>query len=126
MVAITHPAALPLAPRTRRPPGGAAAVYRRRRLAVIGALLVLLALASVGAHTLVDRAAGAAADVGGRRAEPVASVAVAVVVRPGDTAWSIADRLAGGVDPRPLVDAIVAANGGPALVAGQRLEVVLP
>ena len=125
MVAITHPAAFPLAPRTRRPVGGAAAVYRRRRLAVLGALLVLLALASVGAHTLVGRATGAAPDgVGGGTPQPVASVAA--VVGPGDTVWSIAARLADGDDPRPVVDAIVEANGGSSLVAGQRLEVVLP
>lgn len=125
MVAITHPAALPLAPRTGRPAGGAATAYRRRRLAVLGALLVLLALASVGAHTLVGRATGAVpAGVGGRTPQAVASVAV--VVGPGDTVWSIAARLADGDDPRPVVDAIAEANGGSSLVAGQRLEVVLP
>jgi Tfp pilus assembly protein FimV len=32
------------------------------------------------------------------------------VVRQGDTVWSIAERLAPGEDPRPLVDAISAAN----------------
>ena len=33
------------------------------------------------------------------------------VVRPGDTLWGIASRVAGrGADPRPTVDALVAAN----------------
>lgn len=32
------------------------------------------------------------------------------VVRPGDTLWSIAERLDPGSDPRPLVDAIARAN----------------
>ena len=32
------------------------------------------------------------------------------VVRSGDTLWSIAERLAPGRDPRPLVDAISATN----------------
>jgi nucleoid-associated protein YgaU len=33
------------------------------------------------------------------------------LVRPGDTLWAIAERLAPGEDARPLVDAIVDANG---------------
>lgn len=33
------------------------------------------------------------------------------LVRPGDTLWSVAERLAPGEDPRPLVDAIALANG---------------
>lgn len=49
-----------------------------------------------------------------------------VVVRPGDTLWSIARRIAPGRDPRGVVDAIVDANGVEAgsLVPGQTL--VLP
>jgi len=49
-----------------------------------------------------------------------------VVVRPGDTLWLIARRVAPGQDPRGVVDAIVGANGVEAgsLVPGQTL--VLP
>jgi Tfp pilus assembly protein FimV len=44
--------------------------------------------------------------------------------RPGDTFWSLASELAPG-DPRPVVDALVAANGGSsALVVGQ--QVIIP
>ena len=32
------------------------------------------------------------------------------VVRPGDSVWDIAERVAPGTDPRPIVDAIVASN----------------
>jgi nucleoid-associated protein YgaU len=33
------------------------------------------------------------------------------VVRPGDTLWAIASRVAGrGADPRPVVDALIDAN----------------
>jgi LysM repeat protein len=32
------------------------------------------------------------------------------VVEPGDSLWSIAEELAPGSDPRPLVDAIAQAN----------------
>ncbi len=48
-----------------------------------------------------------------------------VVVRPGDTLWSIARRVAPREDPRPLVDAIVAVNhvDPGALVPGQTVVV---
>ena len=115
MVAITHPGALRL---PAAHPWATPAVYRRRRLAVLGLALVLVALASVAVQLLVG---GRAADTPAR---PVARVSV--VVSPGDTVWSIATDLAPTADPRPVVDAIVAANGGSSLVPGQRLELVLP
>ncbi len=40
--------------------------------------------------------------------------------------WSIAEALAPEADPRPLVDAIVEANGGAGLVVGQRLVLDVP
>lgn len=48
-----------------------------------------------------------------------------VVVRPGDTLWAIAERVAPGEDPRPLVDAMAASNDVDpgALVPGQTLVV---
>ena len=114
MVAITHPASLRFAPTGR---STSAAVYRRRRLAVLGLALVLVALVSMALQQLVP-----APTAGDPR--PVALVSV--VVAPGDTVWSIATSLAPDDDPRPVVDAIVAANGGSTLVPGQRLELVLP
>lgn len=47
------------------------------------------------------------------------------VVRPGDSLWTIASRLAPGEDPRALVDAIAAANDVDpgALAPGQALIV---
>ena len=42
--------------------------------------------------------------------EPAQRVRV-YVVRPGDTLWAIATRVAGpGADPRPVVDALIDAN----------------
>ncbi len=47
------------------------------------------------------------------------------IAQPGDTFWALAQELAPGEDPRPVVDRLVAANGGrSALAAGQ--EVVVP
>ena len=47
------------------------------------------------------------------------------VVRPGDTLWSIATRLAPSTDPRIVVDAITSANGlDPSdLVPGHELSI---
>ena len=67
-------------------------------------------------------AAPVAGALGGqRRAIPAARASY--VVRGGDTLWSIAKGLAPGEDPRPLVDAISAANGveAGALAPGQTL-----
>jgi len=57
--------------------------------------------------------------------QPVPAAAGSYVVRRGDTLWSIADRLRPGEDPRPLVDALAAANAvdAAALVPGQVLLV---
>ena len=114
MVAITHPASIRFAPAGQ---STSAALYRRRRLAVLGLALVLVAVLSMALQQLVP--ARSAADP-----RPVARISV--VVAPGDTVWSIATSLAPDDDPRPVVDAIVAANGGSSLVPGQRLELILP
>jgi hypothetical protein len=114
MVAITHPANLRLAAAER---STSAAVYRRRRLAVLGLALVFVAVLSMALQQLVP---------GSDAADPRPVARVSVVVAPGDTVWSIATSLAPDDDPRPVVDAIVAANGGSVLVPGQRLELVVP
>ena len=46
------------------------------------------------------------------------------VARPGDTFWAIAQELAPGQDPRPVVEKLVAANGGLSSIdVGQRLVI---
>jgi len=57
--------------------------------------------------------------------EPAPAAAIGYVVRQGDTLWSIVERLRPGEDPRPGVDAIVAANhlDPGSLVPGQVLLV---
>ena len=98
---------------------------RRRRLAAL-----LLTLALIGAIATAGLAmVGAATSVGPSSPEPVeaplASPAVGktYVVKPGDTLWSIASAIAPGSDPRPVVDALRAANGGPDIQVGQRLTI---
>jgi hypothetical protein len=117
MVAITHPRLL----RLERPGGvsrpASAAVYRRRRLLAVGIAFVVaaLVLALVSSFQPVP---------GVFAGQPAANVTY--VVEDGDTVWSIAESLAPGRDPRPVVDAIVVANGGASIVAGQRLVLELP
>jgi Tfp pilus assembly protein FimV len=52
---------------------------------------------------------------------------VTYVVAPGDTLWSIAQRVAPGQDPRPVVDGLIEANDlGGGLQAGQELSIPVP
>jgi hypothetical protein len=115
-------------------------VYWRRRLLVALAVGLLL----IGGVDLVGRAA---AFVGGRRAPAdqtvgltgidgrsgvPASVAAAAspsavdgetyVVEPGDSLWTIAQKLKPGGDPRPVVDELSRRAGGSALRPGQHLQ----
>ncbi len=89
--------------------------YVRRRLA---ALALGLAVLGWGVPAAARTVAGDAAP--SRPAGPT------YVVRPGDTLWAIALRVAPAEDPRAVVDRIVGANGIDAgsLIPGQAL--VLP
>jgi hypothetical protein len=102
----------------RRP---SAATYRRRR--VVASLLLALAVAGLvlGARQVAGTPGGDPAPAsGGSPAAPVVHV-----VQPGETVWAVARVIQPEGDLRPLVDALVSANGGSAALAvGQRL--VLP
>jgi nucleoid-associated protein YgaU len=88
-------------------------VRRRRTVA-------LLSLAVIGAAWAGPVARGV---TGAPDAEPVSRSSY--VVRPGDSLWDIAERVAPGTDPRPLVDAIVESNhlDPSSLTPGQRLVI---
>jgi LysM domain len=106
----------PFAGLTGRTPTRSTFVRRR-----VGALTFVVALVvsvgSVAQHGLADR--------GGDPAS-VSTIGrpVSYEVQPGDTLWSIAERLYPGSDIALVVDALVSLNGGTSLDVGQR--VLLP
>jgi hypothetical protein len=115
-------------PRRRQP--SARVVCRRRQVA--GALLILVALFAAYAVGIV----GADTSRLGRGSRPAPQPdgqvltstrhagQIVYVVEPGDTVWSIARRLQGRGEIRPLVDRLVAQEHGRTLQPGDRL--VLP
>jgi hypothetical protein len=105
----------PMEHRTTRQPS---VVYRRRRV-VAGALALAVAWAGVGLGSeVLGRMTGTDGGLSpvGASGEPVP-----YVVQPGDTWWDLAASVAPGEDPRPVVDALIEANGGAALQVGQRI-----
>jgi hypothetical protein len=95
---------------TARVRARAKAQVRRRRAGLALVSLAVIAMTLMG---------GGAAPASKPSAPP------AVVVRPGQTLWDLAERYAPeGVDPRSYVDAVVQLNdlGGQPLAAGQRLR----
>jgi hypothetical protein len=115
-----HPRPVPVE-RRRRLPDRATRV-RRRRLAVLVVALALVGMLLLAGQALVSltRAGPSSGpepvSVGD---EPVAGQRY--VVQPGDTLWSIAADIAPGSDPRPVVDALRAANGDASLEVGEVL-----
>ena len=90
---------------------------RRRRtlLAVIGLLLIALALPLSGTGGYSHPAGSALAETRGP---------VVYTVQPGDSLWSIAERLEPAADPRPLVAKLAAQTGSETVTPGERI--VLP
>jgi LysM repeat protein len=90
---------------------------------------VLLALMAGMAGMMTMLAVTARVDSLREPVEPVpASAPAEVVVVPGDTLWSIAERVAPGRDPRAVVDQLRRINGLPSgeVAAGQRLLLRAP
>ncbi|HET9770886.1 MAG TPA: LysM peptidoglycan-binding domain-containing protein [Acidimicrobiia bacterium] len=109
------PPTLPLRPPRPSLPDRATRI-RRRRLAA----LVLVSLLALGLFSLLR---WTAASVVGSDPAPRPITSAVYVVQPGDTLWSIAERVAPGADPRPVVDELRDRNGGTELEVGDRLDV---
>jgi nucleoid-associated protein YgaU len=110
------PASGPSSPRLapRRGRRTSPTTFRRRR--IVAAVLAL------GVVVVAGQAGGAlgGSPLAAPERRPTASTTT-IVVRPGDTLWGIAARLAPGEDPRPIVDELAAAHGAGPLVPGETL-----
>ncbi len=98
--------------------------FLRRRL-VCAVAVVALGLGVVGVTAQAGEALGGGTPAASERDPAVSASRVdgglQVVVRSGDSLWSIAARLAPGEDPRPVVDALSKSRGGAPLVPGERI-----
>ena len=111
---VPDPVLRPARPRVTRSPG--ASVFWRRRL-MAAALGLGIVLAAAHAGTALG---GSTTSTPERRPH-----VVDVVVRPGDTLWTIAQRVAPDSDPRTVVDELAAARGTADVQAGDTIRVVL-
>jgi hypothetical protein len=93
------------------------AVYRRRR--------VLAALVGLGLLLTVARAGATLGEASLAAPERLPHVQH-LVVQPGDTLWSIAQRAAPGHDVRPIVDAMERTLGTTTVTVGQSIPVPTP
>ena len=126
------PATRPM-PRANATPRGrrlSPATYRRRRLAAAALALVVVVVAGKAGVALGGSPPLAVSErrptiltpaVAHAGASAAHRSALAVVVRPGDTLWAIAERAAPGDDPRQLVDKLSAARHGAPLVPGETI-----
>lgn len=106
----------PPAPVLRRALPDRATRVRRRRLA----LLVLVTLLGVALTAMLR---WTASNVVGSDGSPQPITESVYVVQPGDTLWTIAERIAPGDDPRPIVNELSDRNGDSELQVGDRLDV---
>ncbi len=97
-------------------PRPSAITLRRRRLRAVLLVVLLAAAPAWGAARAAAALGDVPASVPERRPGPAT-----YLVQPGDTLWSVARTLRPEGDVRPLVRALVRANGGAALEVGQQL-----
>ena len=98
------------------------ATYWRRRLACLTLLIVAawLVVSALSGSDAIEQPSAAPTVFETAAGETLAAGQI-VIVKPGDTLWSIARQLQPTGDLRPLVDRIAKINNGHSLIAGQAL-----
>ena len=96
-----------------------ATYWRRRAVVVLLAVALVLVMARAG-----DALGGSTLHAPERHPahSGVTRVAATTVVRPGDSLWTVAQRLAPDEDPRPVVDSLSAARHGTVLTPGETIS----
>ena len=96
-------------------------------VAIVMILILMVGAVAVGRGAFAGFAPDAPSAATAASAGPVtvagAAAGSTVVVRPGDTFWSIARDLQPDGDIRPLVDQLVAAHGSTAIAPGDRIAI---
>jgi hypothetical protein len=95
------------------------ATYWKRRVVVV-LLAVALVLVMARAGAALGGITPATPERHPARSEQTTSRST--VVRPGDSLWTVAQRLAPGDDPRPVVDALSEARHGTVLTPGESIS----
>jgi len=100
--------------------------WRRRAVVAVMVVALLFVMARAGA------ALGGSTPVAPERHPALSSQTAgaatgnstgrSTVVRPGDSLWTVAERLAPGDDPRPVVDALSEARHGTVLTPGETIS----
>ena len=96
-----------------------ATYWRRRAVVVLLAVALVLVMARAG-----DALGGITPHAPERHPahSDVTRAAAATVVRPGDSLWTVAERLAPDQDPRPVVDSLSSARHGTVLTPGETIS----
>lgn len=97
------------------------AIYRRRRIVAIGLMAATLLVLMIALQATLGRSDGGPLTTIGSAGGARPAAAHLVVVRPGDSLWSIALATGARGDIRPLVDQLSAEVGGRPLQPGQQI-----
>ena len=122
---VWTPQARPAAPKAHASTHGVHLTRRGRRVAFLASVLAAGVLAFL-AMTLLHAAPVAALSAQGSGVQVSAAAGHSIVVHPGDTLWSIADREMPGIDPVEAVGRIREVNAlapSDSLVAGSVIAV---
>ncbi|MGI8795645.1 MAG: hypothetical protein ACR2IR_03500 [Acidimicrobiia bacterium] len=110
-------------PTIRPRPSASTATCRRRRVAAAGLALVIVVMAAQAGGALGDSplAVSERRPASASASSSSASARIHYIVEQGDSLWSIAEELAPGDDPRPVVDALAEARGDAPLIPGETI-----